>query len=75
MLTPIPDLIGEGITSFATKTTNAVLDKRATPTGLTTTLPASAGAVTSAAAIVVSGSFDGGMKRYERSGTVLQKKE
>ncbi|KAI0555928.1 pectate lyase [Xylaria curta] len=64
--------LGEGITSFATKTTNAVLDKRATPTGLTTTLPASSGAVTSAAAIPVSGSFDGGMKRYERSGNVCK---
>ncbi|KAI1750208.1 pectate lyase [Xylaria castorea] len=64
--------LGEAITSFATKTTNAVLDKRATPTGLTTTLPASSGAVTSAAAIPVSGSFDGGMKRYERSGNVCQ---
>ncbi|KAI3319124.1 pectate lyase [Xylariaceae sp. AK1471] len=64
--------LGEGITTLATKTTNAVLDRRATPTGLTTTLPASAGAVTSAAAISVSGSFDGGMKRYERSGNVCQ---
>ncbi|KAI0407845.1 pectate lyase [Xylaria palmicola] len=63
---------GEVVTSFATKTTNAVLDKRATPTGLTTTLPASSGAVTSAAAITVKSSLDGGMKRYERSGDVCQ---
>ncbi|KAJ2998184.1 hypothetical protein NUW58_g406 [Xylaria curta] len=64
--------LGEGVTSFATRTTNAVLDKRATPTGLTTTLPASAGAVTSAAAILVTNSHDGGMNRYEREGIVLQ---
>lgn len=56
------------MTSFATKVTNAVIDKRATPTALTTSLPASAGAVTSAAAILVSGSFDGEMNRYEREG-------
>lgn len=61
-----------GVTSFATKVTNAVIDKRATPTALTTSLPASAGAVTSAAAIVVSGSFDGEMNRYEREGDVCQ---
>lgn len=39
----------------------------ATPTGLTTTLPASSGAVSSPTPIVVSGSFDGGMKKYDRS--------
>lgn len=37
------------------------------PTGVTTTLPASSGVVTSAAPITVTGSFDGGMKRYDRS--------
>ncbi|KAH7125832.1 pectate lyase-domain-containing protein [Dactylonectria macrodidyma] len=37
------------------------------PTGVTTTLPASSGVVTSAAPITVTSSFDGGMKRYDRS--------
>ncbi|KAI1821212.1 pectate lyase [Xylaria intraflava] len=46
--------------------------QRATPTGLTTTLPASSGAVTSPAAISVSGDFDGGMQRYERSENVCE---
>lgn len=39
----------------------------ATPTGITTTLPKSSGSVASAAPITVSGSFDGGMKLYDRS--------
>lgn len=38
-----------------------------TPTGITTTLPKSSGAVASATAITVSGNFDGGMKLYDRS--------
>ncbi|KFA65827.1 hypothetical protein S40285_05371 [Stachybotrys chlorohalonatus IBT 40285] len=37
------------------------------PTGVTTTLPASSGAVSSPTAIVVSGTFDGGMRKYDRS--------
>jgi hypothetical protein len=35
--------------------------------GVTTTLPASSGAVSTSAAIKVSGSFDGGMKKYDRN--------
>ncbi|OBT72934.1 hypothetical protein VF21_08491 [Pseudogymnoascus sp. 05NY08] len=42
----------------------------ATPTGLTTTLPKSSGAVATNKAIAVSGSFDGGMKMYDRSPAV-----
>lgn len=38
-----------------------------TPTGVTTTLPASSGTVASPSPIVISGSFDGGMKKYDRS--------
>ncbi|KAH6880686.1 pectate lyase-domain-containing protein [Thelonectria olida] len=42
------------------------------PTGVTTTLPASSGVVTSAAAITVTSSLDGGMKRYDRSTKVCE---
>jgi hypothetical protein len=42
------------------------------PTGVTTTLPASSGSVTSPTPIRVSGSFDGGMKKYDRSTRVCQ---
>lgn len=38
-----------------------------TPTGITTTLPKSSGAVATSKAITVSGSYDGGMKMYDRS--------
>ncbi|KAK6844957.1 hypothetical protein PG995_015067 [Apiospora arundinis] len=44
----------------------------ATPTGLTTTLPKSSGATSTSAAIVVSATYDGGMKRFERSPAVCQ---
>lgn len=43
-----------------------------TPTGITTTLPKSSGAVSSSAPITVSGSFDGGMKLYDRSPVVCE---
>ncbi|KAG8828921.1 hypothetical protein FRC17_007329 [Serendipita sp. 399] len=39
------------------------------PTGITTTLPASAGYVALPTASVISGSFDGGMKRFDRAGS------
>ncbi|KAI1847562.1 hypothetical protein JX265_000813 [Neoarthrinium moseri] len=43
-----------------------------TPTGLTTKLPASSGATSTSKPITVSGSFDGGMKKYDRSTKVCQ---
>ncbi|EPS45097.1 hypothetical protein H072_929 [Dactylellina haptotyla CBS 200.50] len=43
-----------------------------TPTGLTKSLPASAGSVSTSAPIVVSGSFDGGMKKYDRNPKVCE---
>lgn len=42
------------------------------PTGVTTTLPKSSGAVYSSAPIPVSGSYDGGMKFFDRSPRVCQ---
>lgn len=42
------------------------------PTGLTTKLPASSGAVSTSVAITVSGSFDGGMKKYDRYPVVCE---
>ncbi|KAH7148906.1 pectate lyase-domain-containing protein [Dactylonectria macrodidyma] len=44
----------------------------ALPTGITRTLPASSGAVASATAITVSGTFDGEMFNYDRSPSVCQ---
>lgn len=38
---------------------------------VTTTLPKSSGSASSPTAIPVSGSYDGGMKRYERSRKLL----
>ncbi|KAJ6258618.1 hypothetical protein Dda_6665 [Drechslerella dactyloides] len=46
-----------------------------TPTGVTRSLPASAGAVSSPSAIVVSGSFDGGMRKYDRSPKVCAEQD
>ncbi|KAI9167251.1 putative pectate lyase F [Paramyrothecium foliicola] len=43
-----------------------------TPTGITTTLPRSSGAVASPTPITVTGNFDGGMKLYDRSSRVCQ---
>jgi hypothetical protein len=43
-----------------------------TPTGITTTLPKSSGAVASPTPITVTGNFDGGMKLYDRSTRVCQ---
>ncbi|KAK6531852.1 hypothetical protein TWF694_003017 [Orbilia ellipsospora] len=53
-------------------TTTAPAGGGSTPTGLTKTLPKSAGSVQTSAAIVVSGSFDGGMKLYDRSPKVCE---
>ncbi|EPS42190.1 hypothetical protein H072_3890 [Dactylellina haptotyla CBS 200.50] len=41
-------------------------------TGLTTTLPASAGSTTLPSAKVISGTFDGGMMKYDRNPSVCQ---
>lgn len=57
-------------TATTTRTTTTTQGGGSTvpaPTGVTTTLPASSGVVTSAVPITVSGSFDGGMRRYDRS--------
>ncbi|KAH8666918.1 pectate lyase-domain-containing protein [Xylariales sp. PMI_506] len=57
-------------TTTATKTTTTA--GGSTPTGLTTTLPASSGAVSTSKAITVSGTFDGGMKKYDRYPVVCE---
>jgi hypothetical protein len=41
---------------------------------VTTTLPASSGAVSTSKAITVTASFDGGMKNYDRSREYLSSK-
>ena len=46
-----------------------------TPTALTTTFPASAGSTAVATAISVSGSFDGGMKKYDRDPKVCAEQD
>jgi len=53
-------------TTIVTRTSTAAGTGTA-PTGVTTTLPKSSGAVATNAPIVVSGSLDGGMKLYDRS--------
>ena len=61
---------GSGSTPTTTaKTTSTTLKTTITaaPTGVTTTLPASSGATSTSKAITVSGSFDGGMKKYDRN--------
>ena len=52
---------------MTTKTTAGGGSGGSTPTGVTTTLPKSSGSVATSVAITVSGSFDGGMKQYDRS--------
>jgi hypothetical protein len=54
-------------TAKSSSTTKASSTTIKAPTGVTTTLPASSGAVATNKAIPVSGSFDGGMKKYDRS--------
>lgn len=56
-------------TTVTTTTKPTTIGGGSTPTGVTTTLPASSGAVSSSAPITVSAgqSFDGGMKKYDRS--------
>ncbi|CCA70730.1 probable pectate lyase [Serendipita indica DSM 11827] len=49
----------------STKSATAVV----TPTAITSTLPASSGYVALPTASVISGSFDGGMKRFDRAGS------
>ncbi|KAK6200626.1 hypothetical protein LQW54_009669 [Pestalotiopsis sp. IQ-011] len=60
-----------GTTTTKANTTTA--GSGSTPTGLTTKLPSSSGAVSTTVAITVSGSFDGGMKKYDRYPTVCEK--
>lgn len=54
-------------TATATTQTTTTGGGGTVPTGVTTTLPASAGATSTSKAITVTGSFDGGMKKYDRS--------
>ncbi|KAG9027231.1 hypothetical protein FS837_004343 [Tulasnella sp. UAMH 9824] len=60
-------------TSSTTKTTTTTKTSTTTvgsaPTGLTTTLPASSGYSALPTASVITGTFDGGMKRYDRAGS------
>ncbi|ETS78158.1 hypothetical protein PFICI_10220 [Pestalotiopsis fici W106-1] len=70
---------GSGATSTSTaggttttKATSTTAGSGSTPTGLTTKLPASSGAVSTSVAITVSGSFDGGMKKYDRYPVVCE---
>ncbi|KAF0329046.1 pectate lyase [Colletotrichum asianum] len=57
--------------TLATATRDAT-DTIAAPSGVTKTLPQSSGTVETDAAIPVSGSFDGGMKMYDRNPSVCQ---
>ncbi|KAG9256927.1 pectate lyase-domain-containing protein [Emericellopsis atlantica] len=61
-------------TTLTTKTTTAA-GSNPNHTGVTTTLPQSSGAVATNAAIVVSGSLDGGMKLYDRSPRVCAEQD
>lgn len=61
---PAPTTIRTSTTTRATTTNGGNIPA---PTGVTTTLPRSSGAVYSSVPIPVSGSFDGGMKLYDRS--------
>ncbi|KAF4916421.1 putative pectate lyase F [Colletotrichum viniferum] len=58
-------------TTLATATKDATATIAA-PSGVTKTLPQSSGTVETDAAIPVSGSFDGGMKMYDRNPSVCQ---
>ncbi|CAG9988919.1 unnamed protein product [Clonostachys byssicola] len=62
-------------TATTTKTTTTGGGGGTVPTGVTTTLPASAGATSTSKAITVSGSFDGGMKKYDRSPRVCAEQD
>ena len=64
---PPPTSTGGGGNPPPTTTNNGGGGGGPTPTGLTTTLPNSSGAVTSPTPILVSGSYDGGMKRFDRN--------
>ncbi|KAG8815432.1 hypothetical protein FRC17_000714, partial [Serendipita sp. 399] len=64
-------------TTRATSTTRPTSSTRASsttapsnPTGITSTLSASAGYVTLPTASVINGSFDGGMRRYDHTGSI-----
>ncbi|KAF3934904.1 hypothetical protein ABW19_dt0205574 [Dactylella cylindrospora] len=59
-------------TTFRTTTTGGTVQ---TPTGVTRSLPQSSGAVSTDKPIVVSGSFDGGMKKYDRSPKVCAEQD
>ncbi|KAF7552998.1 hypothetical protein G7Z17_g3944 [Cylindrodendrum hubeiense] len=68
-----PSLISKECSCYYTGTGSGGTEPTGTvPTGVTTTLPASSGVVTSSAPITVTASFDGGMKRYDRSTTVCE---
>ncbi|KAH8680455.1 pectate lyase-domain-containing protein [Ilyonectria robusta] len=72
-----PSLISKECSCYYTGTSTGATKTSAgsggtAPTGVTTTLPASSGVVTSATPITVTGSLDGGMKRYDRSTKVCQ---
>ncbi|PVF99220.1 hypothetical protein CPB86DRAFT_814169 [Serendipita vermifera] len=56
-------------TSTKTSTTSTKTTTGAAQTGLTTTLPASAGYTSLPTARVISGSFDGGMVKFDRKGS------
>ncbi|KAG9016587.1 hypothetical protein FRB90_002921 [Tulasnella sp. 427] len=60
-------------TSSSTKTTTTTKTSSTTvgsaPTGITTTLPASSGYSALPTASVITGTFDGGMKRFDRAGS------
>ncbi|KIO25693.1 polysaccharide lyase family 3 protein [Tulasnella calospora MUT 4182] len=55
--------------SSTTKTTKTTTTVGPPPTGVTTTLPASSGYVALPTASVITGTFDGGMYRYDRKGS------
>ncbi|KAG8929295.1 hypothetical protein FRC01_004561 [Tulasnella sp. 417] len=56
-------------TTTKTTTTTKAATTTAGPTGVTTTLPASSGLVSLPTASVIKGTFDGGMKRFDRAGS------
>ncbi|KAK7214464.1 hypothetical protein V2G26_002467 [Clonostachys chloroleuca] len=62
-------------TATATTKTTTTGGGGTVPTGVTTTLPASAGATSTSKAITVTGSFDGGMKKYDRSPKVCAEQD
>ncbi|KAG8998925.1 hypothetical protein FRB90_012195 [Tulasnella sp. 427] len=56
-------------TSTTTKTTTTTKTATGVPSGVTTKLPASSGHVSLPTASVIKGTFDGGMKRFDRAGS------